>query len=592
MKLFSFAAAGRFFKDILYGHKEVTSFFYTHDERRRMSWKGTKKMKKNYLCFGIIYCLAALLIFLAGISFYTKKKIDELNSVYRNILVYPDSIMRDFTTEDPEITACNLLGTWRFMPYLTTNVGFYSSVVDTRNDGSVVFESRDYYIVHYYGEIETEVIENSSERYEAKSTQLVPGDSRYMIFEEPFSISEDETAALLFPNEHNVSITGASCDKRFVYGGTLTYTYEDNTRTVNIATPGFVNEDESVPYEEWIVRLDGIECYSFDGNTGLNKKAHKLSDAYVDKFMNGKVPAGLNVEEGVFTTTVSAIYVSDQGNYLATYYCLLHPFQLVLRDHLIIYILSVLALVLVEAVIISAVRKLYLNQKRFELRSEKLTKGIAYDLQGPLAATRGYLDNWEDLSEDKRAEYSEKIISEVDHMSSMVTRLLELSKIHDGSVKLNREDVDLLKLTQNIKKRNSKAILEKNIDLTIECDEEADAYPVYADLEMMYIVINNFITNAIKYCDHTSKIKLKNYRKSIEFSITNDGARIEKADLDKVWDILYKTDKGRVETGENSGVGLSVVKSILDAHNAKCGCFSGLKGTNFWFSMDKYEEEK
>lgn len=557
-----------------------------------MSWKGTEKMKKKYLSFGIIYCLVVLLIFLAGISFYSKKKIDELNAGMCNVLLYPDSIMRDYTTDDPEITVCNILGTWEFMSYLNKDVGFYSSVVDTGNNGSVVFESRDFYIVHYYGESETEVIENSSERYETKSTQLVPGDSRYMFFEEPLSLSKDETTALRFPDVSDVSITGASCDKRFVYGGTLTYTYEDNTRTVNIATPGFVNEDESVPYEEWIVRLDGIECYSFGGNTGINNKAHKLSDAYVDKFMNGKVPAGLNVEEGIFTTTASAIYVSDKGNYLATYYCLLHPFQLVLRDHLIVYILSVLALVLVEAVIISAVRKLYLNQKRFELRSEKLTKGIAYDLQGPLAATRGYLDNWEDLSEDKRAEYSEKIISEVDHMSSMVTRLLELSKIHDGSVKLKLEDVDLLKLTQNIKKRNSKAILEKNIDLTIECDEKADAYPVYADLEMMYIVINNFITNAIKYCDHTIKIRLKNYRNSIEFSITNDGAGIEKADLDKVWDVLYKADKGSSETGENSGVGLSVVKSILDAHNAKCGCFSGFKGTNFWFLMDRYEETK
>jgi len=549
-------------------------------------------MKKKYLSFGIIYCLVVLLIFLAGISFYSKKKIDELNAGMCNVLLYPDSIMRDCTTDDPEIMVCNVLGTWEFMSYLNKDVGFYSSVVDTGNNGSVVFESQDIYIVHYYGESETEVIENSSERYETKSTQLVPGDSRYMIFEEPLSLSKDETTALRFPDVSNVSITGASCDKRFVYGGTLTYTYEDNTRTVNIATPGFVNEDESVPYEEWIVRLDAIECYSLGGNTGINNKAHKLSDAYVDKFMNGKVPAGLNVEEGIFTTTASAIYVSDKGNYLATYYCLLHPFQLVLRDHLIVYILSVLALVLVEAVIISAVRKLYLNQKRFELRSEKLTKGIAYDLQGPLAATRGYLDNWEDLSEDKRAEYSEKIISEVDHMSSMVTRLLELSKIHDGSVKLNLEDVDLLKLTQNIKKRNSKAILEKNIDFTIECDEEADAYPVYADLEMMYIVINNFITNAIKYCDHTIKIRLKNYRNSIEFSITNDGAGIEKADLDKVWDVLYKADKGSSETAENSGVGLSVVKSILDAHNAKCGCFSGFKGTNFWFLMDRYEETK
>lgn len=559
-----------------------------------MSWKGTEKMKKKYLSFGIIYCLVVLLIFLAGISFYSKIKLNELNARMRRVLLYPDSIMRDYTTDDPELMVSRILRTWQDMSYFNKDVGFYSSVVDTRNNGSVVFGTRDFYrdfyIVYYYGESEIEVIEDTPERHVTKQTQLVPGCYNYMIFEEPLSLSKNEITALR--DESNVSITGASCDETFVYGGTLTYTYKNNTRTVNIATPGFVNEDESVPYEEYIVRLDRIDCYSFGGNTGINNKAHKLSDAYVDKFMNGKVPAGLNVEEGIFTTTASAIYVSDKGNYLATYYCLLHPFQLVLRDNLIVYILSALALVLVEAVIISAVRKLYLNQKRFELRSEKLTKGIAYDLQGPLAATRGYLDNWEDLSEDKRAEYSEKIISEVDHMSSMVTRLLELSKIHDGSVKLNLEDVDLLKLTQNIKKRNSKAILEKNIDLTIECDEESDAYPVYADLEMMYIVINNFITNAIKYCDHTIKIRLKKYINSIEFSITNDGAGIEKADLDKVWDVLYKADKGSSETGENSGVGLSVVKSILDAHNAKCGCFSGFKGTDFWFLMDRYEETK
>jgi len=413
-----------------------------------------------------------------------------------------------------------------------------------------------------------------------------------MFFEEPLSLSKDEISDLRFPNGNDIRIAGAKCDDTFVYGGTFTFTSGEKVRTLNIASPEVVNEEKSVPYEEWIVRLDDIVYCSLGGNSAINKKAHKLSDAYVNKHLNGEVPAGRNVREGIFTTTSSVILVFEKGHYLITYYFVTHPLKMVIRDNLWVYILSVLALVIVEALIIYAVRKLYLNQKRFELRSEKLTKGIAYDLQGPLAATRGYLDNWEDLSEDKRAEYSEKIISEVDHMSSMVTRLLELSKIHDGSVKLNLEDVDLLELTQNIKKRNSKAILEKNIDFTIECDKEADAYPVYADLEMMYIVINNFITNAIKYCDHTIKIRLKNYRNSIEFSITNDGAGIEKANLDKVWDVLYKADKGSSETGENSGVGLSVVKSILDAHNAKCGCFSGYKGTNFWFLMDRYEETK
>lgn len=557
-----------------------------------MSWKGTEKMKKKYLSFGIIYCLVVLLIFLAGISFYSKKKIDEINNGMSSIVLLPETLMGGIKSGTPETLAHNAVNSWKFLSVVGEDVGFYSSVVDTEKNGRVLFESQDFLQIWYYGEIETEVIENSDERYEAKTTQLAPGDSRFMFFEEPLSLSKDEISDLRFPNGNDIRIAGAKCDDTFVYGGTFTFTSGEKVRTLNIASPEFVNEEKSVPYEEWIVRLDDIEYCSLGGNSAINKKAHKLSDAYVNKHLNGEVPAGRNVREGIFTTTSSVILVFEKGHYLITYYFVTHPLKMVIRDNLWVYILSVLALVIVEALIIYAVRKLYLNQKRFELRSEKLTKGIAYDLQEPLAATRGYLDNWEDLSEDKRAEYSEKIISEVDHMSSMVTRLLELSKIHDGSVKLNLEDVDLLKLTQNIKKRNSKAILEKNIDLTIECDEEADAYPVYADLEMMYIVINNFITNAIKYCDHTIKIRLKNYRNSIEFSITNDGAGIEKADLDKVWDVLYKADKGSSETGENSGVGLSVVKSILDAHNAKCGCFSGFKGTNFWFLMDRYEETK
>ena len=557
-----------------------------------MSWKGTEKMKKKYLSFGIIYCLVVLLIFLAGISFYSKKKIDDINNGMSSIVLLPESLMGGIKSGTPETLAHNAVNSWKFLSVVGDDVGFYSSVVDTENNGRVLFESQDFLQIWYYGEIETEVIENSDERYEAKTTQLAPGDSRFMFFEEPLSLSKDEISDLRFPNGNDIRIAGAKCDDTFVYGGTFTFTSGEKVRTLNIASPEVVNEEKSVPYEEWIVRLDDIEYCSLGGNSAINKKAHKLSDAYVNKHLNGEVPAGRNVREGIFTTTASVILVFEKGHYLVTYYFVIHPLKMVIRDNLWVYILSILALVIVEALIIYAVRKLYLNQKRFELRSEKLTKGIAYDLQGPLAATRGYLDNWEDLSEDKRAEYSEKIISEVDHMSSMVTRLLELSKIHDGSVKLNREDVDLLKLTQNIKKRNSKAILEKNIDLTIECDEGADAYPVYADLEMMYIVINNFITNAIKYCDHTIKIRLKNYRNSIEFSITNDGAGIEKADLDKVWDVLYKADKGSSETGENSGVGLSVVKSILDAHNAKCGCFSGFKGTNFWFLMDRYEETK
>ena len=557
-----------------------------------MSRKGTKKMKKNYLGFGLVYCVLALVIFSVLMSFYTKKKIDVINNSMSSIVLLPETLMGGIKSGTPQTLAHNAVNTWEFLSNVGEDVGFYSSVVDTENNGRVLFESQDFLKIWYYGEIETEVIENSDERYEAKTTQLAPGDNRVMFFEEPLTLSKDEASDLRFPRANAISITGARCDDTFVYGGTFTFTSDEKVRTLKIADPEVVNAEKSVPYEEWIVRLDDIEYCSLGGNSSINKKAHKLSDAYVSKHLNGEVPAGRNVREGIFTTTSSVILVFEKGHYLITYYFVTHPLKMVIRDNLWVYILSVLALVIVEALIIYAVRKLYLNQKRFELRSEKLTRGIAYDLQGPLSVTREYLEKWENVDEEKRPEYSEKIISEVDHMSSMVTRLLELSKIHGGSVKLNREDVDLVLLTKNIKKRNMESILKKDIDMVIETDGRAETYTVNADLEMMYIVINNFMTNAIKYCEHKITISLKKYGNGIEFSITNDGAGIDKADLEKVWDVLYNSGKDKSEHDENSGVGLSVVRSILDAHNAKCGCFSGFKGTRFWFLMDAYEEEK
>ena len=508
-----------------------------------MSRKGTKKMKKNYLGFGLVYCVLALVIFSVLMSFYTKKKIDVVNEGMRNIALFPEISMGNSENGTPESLAHNAVNSWKFLSFVGDDVGFYSSIVDTENNGRVMFESQDFLAFRYYGEVETEVIEDSSDRYEAKDTQLVPGSTRFMFFEEPLTLSKDEVSNFRFPRGKDITVAGARCDDTFVYGGTFTFSFDDKVKTLNIAEPEVVNEEKGVPYEEWIVRLDEIEYYSLGGNSGINKKAHRLSDAYVAKHLDGQVPAGRNVKEGIFTTTASVIFVHDKGHYLLTYYFVTNPLLIVIRDNLWVYILSVLALVFVEAVIIYA-------------------------------------------------EYSEKIISEVDHMSSMVTRLLELSKIQDGSVKLNREDVDLLLLAQNIKKRNKESILKKDIDMVIETDERAENYTVFADLEMMYIVINNFMTNAIKYCEHTIRIRLKKYRNSIEFSITNDGAGIEKTDLEKVWDVLYNSKKNKSEQDENSGVGLSVVKSILDAHNAKCGCYSGFKGTNFWFSMDAYEEEK
>ena len=172
-------------------------------------------------------------------------------------------------------------------------------------------------------------------------------------------------------------------------------------------------------------------------------------------------------------------------------------------------------------------------------------------------------------------------------MSDMVGKLLDVSKIKEGSSKPVRKEVDMSLLTGDIIERSKELLRERNIIMTFNHDEKP--YTVYADPDMMNIVISNFMSNAIKYCDHTIMVRLIRNGRRIEFSITNDGAKIEKEELDKVWDIFYTTDKARTDRMSSSGVGLSVVKSILDAHKADYGCTSGDNGTEFKFSLPAYE---
>ena len=223
----------------------------------------------------------------------------------------------------------------------------------------------------------------------------------------------------------------------------------------------------------------------------------------------------------------------------------------------------------------------------YEIRNQKLTRGIAHELKTPLAVTKATVENWDYFDEDRRKDYSKRVINEVDHMSDMVGKLLDVSKIKEGSNKINYEAVDLKKLTEDIISRSGELIRERNITVTFNRDDKP--YMVFADLEMMNMVLSNFLSNAIKYCDHIIMIQLNRIGRKIEFSITNDGAKIEKKDLDKIWDVFYTTDKARTDRMSSSGVGLSVVKSILDVHKADYGCASGDNGTEFKFSLPAYE---
>lgn len=357
----------------------------------------------------------------------------------------------------------------------------------------------------------------------------------------------------------------------------LTYEYADRT--------GFYSSITDVNSGEVI--LDSFEQGIHKGDAAIERLNRIAYEAGIEGEKTYKEYSGVNTKKGVFTSTSVLICQANEGNIHVSYCIAGKPFASVLKSNALTYIFMLLGLIVLEALIVVSFVMFYKNQMNYEIRNQKLTRGIAHELKTPLAVTKATVENWDYFDDDRCKDYSKRIVNEVDHMSDMVGKLLDVSKIKEGSNKINKEAFDLKKLTEETIRRNAALIHERNITIAFNHDEKP--YMVFADPEMMEMVLSNFMSNAIKYCDHIIMIRLNRNGRKIEFSITNDGAKIEKKDLDKIWDIFYTTDKARTDRMSSSGVGLSVVKSILDAHKADYSCVSGDKGTEFKFSMPAHE---
>ena len=267
-----------------------------------------------------------------------------------------------------------------------------------------------------------------------------------------------------------------------------------------------------------------------------------------------------------------------------------HPFSTVVHNYMYVYILFFIVLIILQALTVFMMRRVYINRQNFEARTKNLTRSFAHELKTPLAVTKSYVENWDLVSEDERPAVSKKITYEVDHMTKMVNTLLDISKMDAGDFNLNLEDVELFDLTKVCFRHMEELARERNIEVDIKQDKEDGEYTVQADLDMMRMVISNFMCNAIKYGKTKVDVLLVDGSNNVTFKITNDGEPISKKDQKKIWDLFYKKDQSGSDRLTSSGVGLAVNKSILEIHKAKFGVESGAAGTTFWFEMKKAKE--
>lgn len=221
-----------------------------------------------------------------------------------------------------------------------------------------------------------------------------------------------------------------------------------------------------------------------------------------------------------------------------------------------------------------------------------LISNVSHDLRTPLTMIGGYGEMMIDLPEEKTDENIQVIVDETKRLNALVNDLLDMSRLQDGRIVLHKEVFDISALLKTQLQKYDVYRMQEGY--TIE-SELLDAIYVNADKIRIEQVINNFLNNAVNYGGEAKHIIVREIKKEnvVRIEVQDFGEGIDPEDLDNIWDRYYKVDKEHVRVANGSGIGLNIVKQLLELHGVPYGVKSSKgKGSTFYFEMPIEKENQ
>lgn len=222
-----------------------------------------------------------------------------------------------------------------------------------------------------------------------------------------------------------------------------------------------------------------------------------------------------------------------------------------------------------------------------EMRKEFLSN-VSHELKTPIALIQGYAEGLkEGITEDEasREFYCEVIMDEAAKMNNMVKKLLTLNQLEFGNDTVSMERFDIVALIHNYLQSVEILCKQKEVRLIME---EYPAVYVWADEYMVEEVFGNYFSNAMNHVagERVIDVKCKKKDNHVRISVFNTGMPIPEESIPQIWDKFYKVDKARTRQYGGSGVGLSIVKAMMEALNQKYGVINYDNGVEFWFELE------
>lgn len=226
-----------------------------------------------------------------------------------------------------------------------------------------------------------------------------------------------------------------------------------------------------------------------------------------------------------------------------------------------------------------------------EMRKQFISD-VSHELKTPIALIQGYAEGLiENVNSDEESRkfYAEVILDESNKMDALVKQLLELMKLEYGKREFNNAEFDIVELINEVIRKCKVMLEERNIKIKFDA---RNPIIVYADDFYIEQVVTNYFTNAIKHAIEINgnkeiEIKVERDGNKVRISVFNTGENIPEENIQKIWGRFYKEDTSRNRSNGGTGIGLALVKAIMNNYQNEYGVINKENGVEFYFELDE-----
>ena len=231
------------------------------------------------------------------------------------------------------------------------------------------------------------------------------------------------------------------------------------------------------------------------------------------------------------------------------------------------------------------------KKEKLEIMRTDFLSNVSHELKTPIALIQGYAEGLkEGITDDPESMgfYCDVIMDEANKMNTMVKRLLTLNQIEFGNDEPDMERFNINELIASVVDANAIRAGQKNMSIVFNNRNEQNF--VWADEYKTEEVLTNYISNALNHCDGKQAIEVRTSKSedgaTLTVTVYNSGRNIAEEDLERIWEKFYKTDKARSREYGGNGIGLSIVKAIMESMGQEYGVRNVSDGVEFWFTLD------